>query len=97
MRGRFDENGARAVLDAACGTGVHAIAFARRGLRIAGADLSPAMIERARENARAAAVHVDFKVAAFGELAGMFAEPFDAITGCRKEIALGVRRFRCPL
>jgi glycine/sarcosine N-methyltransferase len=76
----FDENGARAVLDAACGTGVHAIAFARRGLRSAGADLSPAMIERARENARAAAVHVDFKVAAFGELAGKFAEPFDAIT-----------------
>ena len=28
----FDENGVHSVLDAACGTGMHAIAFARRGL-----------------------------------------------------------------
>ena len=35
------------VLDAACGTGVHAIALAQRGYRVAGADLSAGMIERA--------------------------------------------------
>jgi SAM-dependent methyltransferase len=76
----FEENGVRSVLDAACGTGVHAVAFARRGLRSAGADLSPAMIEQARENARAAGVEVDLQVAAFGELAGRFTGSFDAVT-----------------
>ena len=29
----FDENGTWSVLDAACGTGMHAIAFARGGMR----------------------------------------------------------------
>ena len=76
----FDENGTRSVLDAACGTGMHAIAFARRGMRCAGAALRPAMIGRARENASAAGVVVDFQVAAFGELAQRFAGPFDALT-----------------
>ncbi len=39
------------VLDAACGTGWHAIALAQRGYATAGADLSAPMIERARHNA----------------------------------------------
>jgi glycine/sarcosine N-methyltransferase len=76
----FDESAARSVLDAACGTGMHAIAFARGGLSCAAADLSPAMIGRARDNAAAAGVVVDFQVAAFGELARKFAGPFDALT-----------------
>ncbi|MGA2479782.1 MAG: class I SAM-dependent methyltransferase [Spirochaetia bacterium] len=76
----FDENKTASVLDAACGTGMHAIAFARRGMRCAGADLSPAMIGRARENASAATATVDFQVAAFGELRRKFSAPFDAIT-----------------
>ena len=44
---------ARRVLDVACGTGQHALALARRGYEVVGADLSAAMIERARENAAA--------------------------------------------
>ena len=76
----FEENGVRRVLDAACGTGVHAIEFARQGLQSAGADLSPAMIGRARENARAAGVKVDLQAAAFGELSRRFTGPFDALT-----------------
>jgi SAM-dependent methyltransferase len=80
FRRLFEENGVRRVLDAACGTGVHAIEFARQGLRSAGADLSPAMIDQARENARAAGVEVDLQAAAFGELAGRFTGPFDALT-----------------
>ena len=76
----FDEAGARRVIDAACGTGMHAIAFARQGLRSAGADLSPAMISRARENAVAAEASVELAVAAFGDLARRFDGPFDACT-----------------
>jgi glycine/sarcosine N-methyltransferase len=76
----FTENGTRSVLDAACGTGMHAIAFARRGLAAAGADLSPAMVSRAKENAAAAGAAVDFRAAAFGELSRAFNGPFDAVT-----------------
>ena len=60
--------GARRVLDAACGTGMHAVALAQRGYEVAGADLSAGMIERAQMNAAAAGVEVRFEVAGFGEL-----------------------------
>jgi SAM-dependent methyltransferase len=83
FRGAFADHGVRSVLDAACGTGMHAVAFARWGLAAAGADLSPAMIERAREHARAAGVEVALSVAAFGGLAAAFpsqAGRFDAVT-----------------
>lgn len=65
--------GARRVLDVACGTGRHALALARRGYDVVGADLSAAMIERARENAAAlgdAAGQARFVVAGFGDLSG---------------------------
>ncbi len=83
--GRFFEQlfaGARtrSVLDAGCGTGMHVVAFARRGLRCTGADLSPAMIEQARRNAERAGVRVELAAAGFGELATVFRGPFDAVT-----------------
>jgi SAM-dependent methyltransferase len=71
---------ARSVLDAACGTGMHAVWFARQGLRAAGADVSPVMIERARQNARTAQVAVDFREAGFGGLARAFPSRFDVTT-----------------
>lgn len=74
--------GANRVLDAACGTGMHAIALAQRGFQTSGADLSPAMIERARANARAAGVEARFEAAGFGALAKTFSadeKPFDAL------------------
>ena len=36
------------VLDAACGTGQHALALAREGYQVTGTDLFPQMIEIAR-------------------------------------------------
>jgi len=80
FRRLFDAHGVSRVLDAACGTGMHAIAFARQGRRCAAADVSPAMIDRARENARRADVEVDLRVAGFGELARSFEGGFDAVT-----------------
>jgi len=62
------------VLDAACGTGWHAIALAQAGYTTAGADLSPAMIERARHNAAGAGVAARFEAAGFGSLAQKFGE-----------------------
>jgi SAM-dependent methyltransferase len=68
------------VLDAACGTGMHAIALAQKGYAMAGADLSAGMIVKARENAAAAGVEARFETAGFGSLAGAFGpEAFDAL------------------
>ena len=46
----FAEHGVRSVVDTACGTGRHAAMFHSWGLRVEGADVSPAMIDRARAN-----------------------------------------------
>jgi SAM-dependent methyltransferase len=49
------------VLDAGCGTGVAAVTAARLGARVTGLDLTPALLERARENAHIAGVHIDWR------------------------------------
>src|SRR5579859_7331931 len=48
------------VLDVACGTGVVSVTAARRGARVTGFDLTPELLERARENARIAGVDVEW-------------------------------------
>lgn len=48
------------VLDVACGTGVVAVTAARRGARVSALDLSPALLERAGQNAEIAAVDIAF-------------------------------------
>ncbi|HWQ46509.1 MAG TPA: methyltransferase domain-containing protein [Longilinea sp.] len=68
------------VLDAACGTGMHAIAFAKRGYRAAGADLSVGMIEKARLHGLAVGVQVEWASVGFGEMASAFkGRCFDAV------------------
>lgn len=62
----------RPVLDAACGTGMHAIALAKRGYPAAGADISRGMVTKAQANAKEAGVEVPFIAAGFGELAQAF-------------------------
>jgi len=70
---------ARRVLDAACGTGMHAVALAQRGYVTVGADLSAGMIEQARANAVAASAEVRFEIAGFGELSARVGSEFDAL------------------
>src|SRR5215469_6124222 len=48
------------VLDAGCGTGVVAITAAKLGARVKGADLTPQLLDRARENAQIANVNVEW-------------------------------------
>jgi SAM-dependent methyltransferase len=47
-----------AVLDVGCGTGSAAITAARRDARVTGVDITPAMLERARDSAETAGVDV---------------------------------------
>jgi SAM-dependent methyltransferase len=68
------------VLDAACATGMHVIALAGRGYPATGADLSAAMIERARANAVVAGAQTHFEAAGFGALAATFGrQSFEAL------------------
>jgi len=60
------------VLDAACGTGQHAIALAERGFDCAGSDISAGMVEIARNNATQSNQEILFKQAGFGQLVGAF-------------------------
>ena len=56
------------VLDVGCGTGVVAITAARMGARVAGVDLTPQLLERARENSRIAELEIDWREADAEEL-----------------------------
>ena len=71
--------GAHRVLDAACGTGMHALALARRGYTVVGTDLSVGMVERARNNAVDGDVDVQFEAVGFGELNERVGTGFDAL------------------
>jgi len=75
--------GAKRVLDAACGTGMHAIALAERGYTVVGADVSDGMIRQARRNADLTGFEnlsgLTFFVAEFGELAERVGGDFDAL------------------
>jgi SAM-dependent methyltransferase len=65
------------VLDVGCGFGVTSLAFASRGAAVHGVDLSPPMIERARQRASSAGMSATFAVAdaQTDELGG----PFDIV------------------
>lgn len=49
------------VLDVGCGTGVVAVTAARAGAHVTGLDLTAALLEKARENARLAGVSIDWR------------------------------------
>lgn len=69
----FREYNACRILDTACGTGKHAIAFHDRGYHVVGADPSRAMVKKSRENAGDR--RIEFIEAGFTEvekIGGMF-------------------------
>jgi len=73
LRAMLEEAGARSVLDAACGSGGHALALAQWGYGAAGADVSPVMVDMARRKAADAGLDIPFAVtdlAGLSELAG---------------------------
>lgn len=70
------------VLDPGCGTGHHAIEYARAGCSVTAVDVAPTAIERARFNARDAGVHVTFKTRDITELDGPDGY-FDTVVDCK--------------
>ena len=83
------------VLDVGCGTGVVAITAARLGAKVRAVDLTPELLERARENAGIAQVDIEwteadveklpFRDAEFDVVVSQFAHMFAP----RPEIAVG--------
>jgi len=68
------------VLDAACGTGKHALELACHGFVVSGADLSEEMVKVARTHASEAGLNVRFESAGLGELEKTFGKNvFDAV------------------
>ncbi len=69
------------VLDAGCGTGENALAFAARGLEVVGVDAVAAAVEAARAKAKARGLRVEFHVhdaLALGGLGRRFATVVDS-------------------
>lgn len=71
--------GIRTALDAGCGTGFHSILLSRLGVIVAGVDASPAMIERAGENAGRLGSAFTLHTGGFSEISSMASGPFDAV------------------
>jgi len=78
IRRALEQVRARTVLDVACGGGHHAIALAREGYTVSGADLSAEMVELARRNAAQAGMSVHFEQAGFADIGARFSQTFDA-------------------
>jgi len=99
LRANNITRGAR-ILDYGCGTGRHAIELASRGYIVTGADISPAMIEIARERCRNKAEIVNVAElpqveSTFDAVVSMF-DVFSYITEVSAAISfLGNLRFHC--
>jgi glycine/sarcosine N-methyltransferase len=69
----------QSALDAAGGTGLHAVILAQLGVKTTGTDISPAMVQQAQQHARAAGVTINLLIAAMQELRQKITGTFDAI------------------
>ena len=68
------------ILDAACGTGQHAIALQDQGFDCAGADFSSEMVRIAKQNAKKSKYEIPFIQAGFGEYSNAFGKnAFDGL------------------
>jgi SAM-dependent methyltransferase len=86
LKAMLEEAGAPSVLDAACGSGGHALALAQWGYEVAGADVSPVMVDMARRKAAEAGLDAPFAVTDLAGLSELAAGRTD------DDSALGVAR-----
>lgn len=86
----FAAHQVRRVLDVACGAGHHAAMFHRWGLSVEGADVSPAMIERARRQ-YGQSPSLRWVVRSFDQASGAD-EAFDAAICAGNSLALAADR-----
>lgn len=69
----------RNVLDVACGIGTQSLGLAARGFEVTASDLSAAVVERARQEARIRNLSIDFSVCDMREVNTHHGKKFDAV------------------
>jgi glycine/sarcosine N-methyltransferase len=79
VRGWVDRFGLRSALDAACGTGLHAVLLASLGVRTVGVDIAESMLDKAREHGRETGVAVTWIPADMTNLPRRVKGAFDAV------------------
>jgi SAM-dependent methyltransferase len=67
------------VLDAGCGSGLHAIVLKKLGIDVIGTDISQKMIEKARINAQRLKQSIEFRELGFDQLDRFLPTQFDAV------------------
>ena len=72
----------QSILDCCCGIGTQSIALALRGHRVRGADISASAVERARREAVAAGVAIEFEVADVRMPRRNASASYDAVIAC---------------
>ena len=75
-----------AILDAACGIGTQALGLAARGYRVTASDIAPAAVARARREADARHLSMDFAVGDLRTLSATHRRTFQAIVACDNAI-----------
>jgi glycine/sarcosine N-methyltransferase len=75
----IERYGFRSALDVACGTGLHAIALAKLGIQVIGADISDVMLDKARAHAQEFGVQIPWVQASMQELRPQIQEHYEAI------------------
>ena len=69
----------QSVVDVACGTGLHAVLFAEMGLKTVGADISEAMLAKAKTNAKKVTTPPVFVLSSMQDLHKNIKGTFDAL------------------
>ncbi len=77
---------AREILDATCGVGTQALGLAALGYKVSGSDLAPQALERARHEAVARNLSIDFKIADLRELNERHGRDFDVVISCDNSV-----------
>ncbi|MFI7481916.1 class I SAM-dependent methyltransferase [Kocuria sp. M1R5S2] len=70
------------LLDCTCGIGTQCLPLAMLGYRVTAADVSPAAVERARVEAAARGIDVDFRVCDVREIRDHVEGTFDVVVSC---------------
>jgi SAM-dependent methyltransferase len=78
----FWGEGARAVLDVACGIGTQALGLAALGYAVTASDLSEAAVARARREAGRRGLRIDFSVADMRAAWAHHRQQFDVVIAC---------------
>lgn len=81
IRDKWGE-GYKTVLDAACGIGTQSLGLAKLGYQVAGSDLSPEAIDRARQEAVSRGLEIPFSVADMRDLQQAHNQGFDLLIAC---------------